>query len=268
MDVSAIMTPRPITVAPEIGLDQALQLMADEDVRHLPVVEDGRLVGVLSERDLLSAVGWVPRPVDKPKRSAIEEMHTDVSTVMPADTLVTACVSFQVDRIGCLPVVDDDDELVGIITETDVLASYHRACKQGYLGAAADPPARDHMSTRMTTVPASTDLRDAIAHAGLVHGRHFPVVHDDRLVGIVSDRDLRAARGEGRRDDTPIAEIMSADVITLGPDETLSRAAELMADQKLGALPVVDDGRLVGILTLTDLVEHCLGSLREHEGRG
>ncbi len=273
MDVSAIMTHRPVTVSPETGLDEALRLMADEDVRHLPIMGEGGLLGVLSERDLLAEAGWLPRPegeapsdADGP-RNVVDVMHADPTTVMPEDTLVTACVSFQVDRIGCLPVMDGNNALVGLITESDVLAAFWKACREGNLEGDVDPPIRAHMTTRLATLPASTDLADATAHAADVHGRHFPVVADGRLVGILSDRDLRAAHGEGRRDDTPVADLMSTDVVTLGPDAPLSEAARLMAEGKLGALPVVEGERLLGILTLTDVVEHCLGTLREPEPR-
>jgi len=67
---------------------------------------------------------------------------------------------------------------------------------------------------------------------------------------------------------TAIAEIMSRDVISIGPDEHLSRAAHLMGTHKFSALPVVAEGRLLGSVTLTNVLDHCIDCLREPEGKG
>jgi acetoin utilization protein AcuB len=99
--------------------------------------------------------------------------------------------------------------------------------------------------------------------------RHLPVLDKTRIVGIVSDRDLykalgpRSRRGgfEAARDETAlyvipkrVKHIMRRGVITVGPDTTLAEAATLMAKRKIGALPVLKGGKLVGIVTATDLL--------------
>ena len=91
--------------------------------------------------------------------------------------------------------------------------------------------------------------------------RHLPVVDaEGRLIGIVTDRDLRQVPfgpesvGRAVPVGLPIERIMTAAVISVRPDANLFEAARLMHEQKIGALPVVEDGRLVGILTETDLL--------------
>jgi predicted transcriptional regulator len=78
--------------------------------------------------------------------------------------------------------------------------------------------------------------------------RRMPVVEDGRLVGIVTMGDLRSAR----RDDA-VRDVMSSAPLTVAPDETLERAAGLMLEKKVSGLPVVEEGRVVGIITESDL---------------
>jgi CBS domain-containing protein len=98
--------------------------------------------------------------------------------------------------------------------------------------------------------------------------RHLPVLDDegDTLVGIVSQRDmfrgaLAQALGYGETAQRRmlgllvLKEVMTSRVVTVGPDATLSEAARTMVDRKIGCLPVVEDGKLVGILTESDFVE-------------
>jgi acetoin utilization protein AcuB len=94
------------------------------------------------------------------------------------------------------------------------------------------------------------------------------VVHDGRLVGIVTDRDLRdafpsafdVALADSRRQQSldpekvSVENVMSADVVTLGADASLADAAELMRERRIGALPVIDAGKPVGIVTRSDIL--------------
>jgi len=110
--------------------------------------------------------------------------------------------------------------------------------------------------------------------------RHLPVVHGDRLVGIVTQRDiLRASlssliehRPEDRsafRRGVSVAEMMTSPVITVTPDVTVNEAAEIMAERKIGCLPVVEErDRLVGLVTETDILNYvALRSKRRREAK-
>jgi acetoin utilization protein AcuB len=95
--------------------------------------------------------------------------------------------------------------------------------------------------------------------------RHLPVVQDGALVGIISDRDVKAVMvsglvgaGSGSGGAAPAArtaaDIMTRNVITIGPMFTVEEAARIMVSERISALPVVHEGRLVGIATETDLL--------------
>jgi acetoin utilization protein AcuB len=114
--------------------------------------------------------------------------------------------------------------------------------------------------------PAATIRRDATAKAAwnLMKARrirHLPVVDaSSRLVGIVTDRDLRqvafhpGSGGPATPASLPVERVMTAAVMTVHPDTELRDAARIMHEQKIGALPVVEHGRVVGILTEVDLL--------------
>jgi acetoin utilization protein AcuB len=123
--------------------------------------------------------------------------------------------------------------------------------------------------------------RDSVAHArALLEERRInqlPVVKDGKLVGIVTDRDLRdamsavatAARSAGSfqqapeaPDQTPLEAVMSHNVITLSPHSSLVTAAELMRRERIGSVPIVDGDSLVGIVTRSDVLEAFV--TREH----
>jgi CBS domain-containing membrane protein len=137
---------------------------------------------------------------------------------------------------------------------------------------------RDLMTTEVVTVEEDEDLDLAgqLMHLGRV--RHLPVVANDRLVGLVTDRDLLKAQasrmGQGPSPDQERAMnrwvkagwIMTQGVHTVEPDLALAEAAHLMLEHKYGCLPVVEQGKLVGILTEADFVRYTLHTL-ENPGR-
>jgi CBS domain-containing protein len=125
---------------------------------------------------------------------------------------------------------------------------------------------RELMTGGLITVHPETPVRQARDLMGKERIRHLPVTGPGgALVGIVTDRDIRLnlpsrATSLSAQEIThlllklTVGEIMTRLVITIGPDSPAREAARLMLDHKIGALPVLDDGRLVGIITETDIV--------------
>lgn len=115
--VRDIMATTLVTVGPHEPSRRAYQLMRDHRFRHLPVVSNGRLVGILSDRDLRPIV-FSPSLAETPVADLMTEPPT---TIAPDAGIEDAASLLVVKRIGCLPVVEGD-RLVGIVTETDLLA--------------------------------------------------------------------------------------------------------------------------------------------------
>lgn len=128
---------------------------------------------------------------------------------------------------------------------------------------------KDIMTTDLKTCTPDTTVAEA-AHlmwdgdCGIL-----PVVDEGALVGVVTDRDMRhllfsspmferlgSTRVEVLLDGVKVAEVMSTDLVTTTPGASLSEAASAMRTEKVGSLPVVEGGRVVGMLTETDVLRH------------
>ncbi len=85
--------------------------------------------------------------------------------------------------------------------------------------------------------------------------RHLVVMEGKRVVGIISERDLGGSRGTALRTGQTVEELMARDVATAAPETTIRQAANMLRGRTIGCLPVMESSRLVGIVTVTDLLE-------------
>lgn len=126
---------------------------------------------------------------------------------------------------------------------------------------------RDLMSANPETISPDTLLRAVVEVMKVAGCRQLPVVDEHgRIIGIVTDRDVRLAMNSpmimrSRWEDEELVEkatadsCMTPDPITINSDAPAYRAAEILSTYKFGALPVVDNGELVGIITVTDFLD-------------
>ncbi|AAM02082.1 CBS domain-containing protein [Methanopyrus kandleri] len=120
--VEELMTKDPITASPQVGVIEAFEIMLKHDVGALPVVDDeGRLIGLVTRTDLGRAL---LEDEYEPGTTVEEVMERDVVVVHPDDTLLEALKRMTSAPEGIynqLPVVDDEEKLVGILTDGDIL---------------------------------------------------------------------------------------------------------------------------------------------------
>jgi acetoin utilization protein AcuB len=131
---------------------------------------------------------------------------------------------------------------------------------------------KDSMTREVVALPPQSTAGEALALCRERRIRHLPVLEDDRLVGIVSDRDLRSATpalGDPARAEALgmilIHEVMAREVVTTHPDDPIEEAANAMRERKIGCLPVVEDDALVGIVTSSDVMEALVYLMGAHE---
>jgi acetoin utilization protein AcuB len=119
----------------------------------------------------------------------------------------------------------------------------------------------ERMTTQLVTITADATVKKALDIVEKRKLRHLPVLDDDEaLVGIVSEKDLLRAKDSIRVDT-----VMTRDVITVTEYTALEEAARIMADQKISSLPIMRNGKLVGIITETDLFQLFLELLGARE---
>jgi acetoin utilization protein AcuB len=116
------------------------------------------------------------------------------------------------------------------------------------------PRVRKYMTTDVQTIGDEQPM--SVAHQMMRERRirHLPVLHQGKLVGVVSDRDLRLIEALQELDPTKIAvsEAMTTDTYVVGPDASLNEVVEMMAAHKYGSAVVTDHGHVVGIFTTVD----------------
>lgn len=122
----------------------------------------------------------------------------------------------------------------------------------------------ERMSKPVISITPDMAVQDALALFRKEHIRRAPVIHNGKLVGIVSDKDLLNASPSPVTSlsvweinylisKIKVSEVMTRKVVTAQVDTPIEEAARIMADNKFGGLPVVEDGKVVGIITETDL---------------
>jgi len=133
------------------------------------------------------------------------------------------------------------------------------------------------MSPSVHTLSPDSTLQDAVLLQMRAKLRHIPIVDGTMLVGMVTDRDLKRAmpsvlsgtdRAEYERvmSTTKVGQIMTRSPLTIEPETPLIDALRIVCEKRFGALPVVENGALVGILTQTDLLRAFLAALERTKG--
>ncbi len=269
MHISDMMHKSVVTAPADLSLAQAQLRMQEHRVRHLPVMAQSQLIGLLTDRDLRDALPSATTSL-KPDEIAqhLETITVDACMTTPVQTISSAADATEAARhllghyYGCLPVVDDG-ALVGIVSELDLL--------RGFLAAAVPAgealTVKDYMHTELITVIPEDVIDTARERMQAARIRHLPVVTPEyTLAGIVTDRDVRQASASrlsqlSAYDDADqlralqVQAIMTEKVRTIRRETQVADAGQRLLDQRLGGLPVIRADNVVeGIITVTDLI--------------
>ena len=128
---------------------------------------------------------------------------------------------------------------------------------------------KDIMSSKVVVVDKDQNLNDALKLMKKHKISRLPVIntnndHERELVGIITEKDIALRLGSSRYGNMPpshfhVSTVMTPDPITLNAAENLGKAAKIMIENKIGGIPIVDDGEIVGIVTKTDFIKTCQG---------
>jgi CBS domain-containing protein len=113
---------------------------------------------------------------------------------------------------------------------------------------------KEKMTPTPITIHPNASLASARACLDQHRIRHLPALEEGRLVGIITDRDIRSAASAPSLEQVKVADAMTRKVITVSPETQVQVAAKLMLTHRIGGLPVVKKGELLGIITETDLL--------------
>lgn len=259
MQIKNLMSEDIITVDKDQNLSDALKLLRKHNVSRLPVTNNKELVGIISERDIAAKLGSA-------KYESMPASRLHISSVMVKD-VITVPETMQLDEvarlmlengIGSVPVMDEYDKMVGIVSKADFVTLA--------VGIAFDKITVKEIMTKELVVVSPTDrLVHARRQMMEAHVGRVPVVDEEDLKGMVTSKDLMRAFIDFRKkvpekyQKSQIKEVLVEDIMSSNPtvttkDATISEVAKVMMDTGYNGLPVVEGDKIVGIITQTDIL--------------
>jgi CBS domain-containing protein len=268
-DIMTIAKSPVVTMAPTTPIYETIQVMVKAGFRRMPIVDSGtkRLRGIITATDIVNYLGGgekfqiIQRKYAGNFFKAINEPIKSVMTQKVFSILTTAQTSDAIElmkehNVGGLPVVDEENRVWAIVTERDVIFLFS--------GKISEVKVADAMSKKVVAAKPNTSIFEA-EKTMIQHGfRRLPIVQNEKLIGIVTVMDILRFFGSSHVFNhlqsrtitqvlqTKILDIAVRDIVAVGPEVDVGQAAKLMRDRKVGALPVVQKKRLVGIITERD----------------
>jgi CBS domain-containing protein len=258
-----------ITMAPTTPIYDAIKIMANERFRRIPIADPGTktLAGIVTATDIIDYLGGgkkfeiIQQKFSGNLYKAINEpikliMNQKVFAVKTTSEISEAIQIMKEKNVGGLPVVDEENHVRAIVTERDIV--------HVFAGRISGVKVSELMTSHVVTALPQTTIFET-EKTMIAHGfRRLPIVADGKLVGIITAMDIIRFFGTGEVFkhlqsgtitqvlNTPALQIAIKEVLTIEPDVDAGRAAEIMREKSLGALPVVQNGKLVGIITERD----------------
>jgi CBS domain-containing protein len=258
-----------ITLAPTTPVYDAIQIMSKEGFRRIPIVNPGTktLEGIVTATDIVSYLGGGEKfqiiqqkfggNIFKAINEPVRLVMTQKAVFIKSSAKISEAVKLMKEKhVGGLPVIDSENHVIGIITERDIVNLF--ANKISSIKVA------ELMSKTVVTALTKTTIFEATKTMTAQGFRRLPIVSDGKVVGMVTAMDIIRFFGSGEVFkhlksgtiiqvlNTPALEIASKQVLTVGPDSDVGQAAEIMRNRKIGALPVVKDEKLIGMITERD----------------
>ncbi len=264
---SSWMTSPVKTVSPKTRIIEARQMMSAEKIRALPVVQDEKVVGIITWRGLLRADIPVIDGVIWQRRDTLQEKGVgDIMTinpiaVVPQSPLPKSARIMLENKVPALPVVCDKRSLVGIFTTSDIF----RFILDELPNLKQTLRVKDYMTSDLVTIDPDTSLLEAQRLMGIKRIRSLPIMEEEKLVGLMTRTDMvkvepsRFASPKNQEQSLavllqPVEKIMTRNLLTTTPQENLATVAQTMLENKIHCLPVLDDkNQLCGIITDSDL---------------
>lgn len=259
LKLSDVMVKDVITIDKGDPVRRAIELMERSGISHLVVTHEGKLVGVLSARDLMEGLGSSRFERIPARRIYVSALMSEPPVTAKPDMSVAEAVRLMIDmRIGALPILDGA-KLSGIVTESDLIKLLNPE------GSVLDFLRRDHPRIMPN---------ERIVHARAImlerEARILPVVDSGRLTGLITEMVLAKAFFEVRDEiettymDDVARRVIVEDVMIESPralisEDDLRSAKQAFLDTGLPALPVIDEkGKVMGVIERRSILRFLL----------
>jgi CBS domain-containing protein len=251
-----VMSKDVITGLPGDTLFAAVQQMSETEVSCLVVIDGVRVLGILTERDVLKAVAG--SQADFHRITVAQTMSSPVQSVSPILSILTAGRIMEARQIRRLPVLEGK-QLVGIVTQTDIT--------RGLITLIPLRSISDIMTRQVATVAADASVAEAARIMASKRISCVVVMRGDEPAGILTEKDVirRVVTAQKNPAETGAADVMSSPITTVPPSYSVLGVSRKMDAMHLHRLVVLDAGKLCGIVTQTDIMRAIRAELERVE---
>ena len=246
-----------------------IQLMVNQGFRRIPLADPGtkRLRGIVTAYDFIDYLGGgekfqiIQRDYAGNFFKAINEPVRHIMTANVVTILSFAKVNDTIDimvnhNVGCLPIVDKETRLRGIVTERDIIMIFR--------GLVSGTKVSELMSNKVVAATPETSILDAERLMVKNGFRRLPIVSEDRVVKVVTVTDILRFFGSGKVFQrlrsgaidqvlqTPAIETATTDAVMVEYNVDAGEAAKIMLEKGVGTMPVLENKKMVGMLTERD----------------
>jgi len=255
MKVKEIMTTKIISVDKDDSLKRVLDLMKKHDITKIPVLEEKKFFGLVTDNVIAYKLGSIrKRSVTASRLHASSVTEKEVHVILPEEEVKNILKSVGEPGPTMLPVVVKE-KLIGVVTKADLLPLVK---------------SKNQLYSIMQKKVHTVNLDDRVIHARRVmiteNIARLPVLQEKKLVGIVSDIEIALAFASLKKsyslgkqkhhlDELLVKDVMRSPAVWTDPSMSIFNAAQLMLNQNIGALPLVENEKLVGLVTRTDLLK-------------
>ncbi len=271
-DIMAIASKNIVTLPPTTNIMGTAKTMLKYGFRRVPIADAGtnRLVGIVTSLDIVDFLGGGLRHnivKNRYKGNLAAAINEDVREIMKKEVVslgvndnISIAIKTMIERnIGGIPIVDDDNVVVGIVSERDFVRTVADIITSKSI--------KEYMSKNVVT--ASPDISVGEATRTMIEKgfRRIPIVKENILLGIITASDIMRYLGSGEifqklitgdvsdAFQVPLRSLILRDIVWTNSGIDIGEAAALMLKNKVGALPIIDDGELCGILTERDIIK-------------
>jgi CBS domain-containing protein len=268
-DIMTIIKTSVVSMAITTPVIGGIQLMVEQGFRRIPIVDPGtkRLRGIVTAYDFIDYLGGgekfqiIQRDYAGNFFKAINEPVRHIMTSDVVSVLSSAKVNDAIDlmvnhNVGCLPIVDKESRLQGIVTERDIIMIFR--------GLVSGTKVSELMSTKVVVATPETSILEA-ERLMVKHGfRRLPILSEGKVVSVVTVTDILRFFGSGKVFQrlrsgaidqvlqTPAIETATGDVVMVEHDVDAGEAAKIMLEEGVGTMPVLENGKFVGMVTERD----------------
>jgi len=255
MKVKEIMTTKIITVDKDDSLKLVLDLMEKHSITKIPVTEEKKFFGLVTDNVIAYKLGSIrKRGITASRLHASSVTEKEVPVISPEEDVKNILKSVGEPGPTMLPVVEKE-KLVGVVTKADLLPLVTN---------------KNQLHSIMQKKIHTVSLEDRVVHARRImitnNVARLPVLDEKKVVGIISDVEIALAfaslkksfslgRQKHRLDELLVKEVMRTPVVLSNPSMSIYDAAQLMLKQNVGALPLLENEKLVGMVTRTDILK-------------